>query len=107
MSNKNIARGYDKVKEKIVMPEIHYKIVVKTIEEIENQFFGPHDKLKILDFGCGKGFLLKHLESKGYKLYGYDISKELVDIARKNSKLSKIYNNLPDNNKYDFIIFPK
>ena len=98
MSNKNIARGFDQVKEEIEMPEIYYKVVVNNIKELENQFFDLFDNLKILDFVFGKGFLLKNLESKGYKLYGYDISKELVDIARKNYKLSKIYNNFPDKN---------
>jgi len=35
---------------------------------------------KILDFGCGKGFLVKHLLKKGYKnTFGTDPSKKLLE----------------------------
>jgi len=47
---------------------------------------------KILDAGCGTGNLLKILEDKNanLKLYGVDISKEMLKIARKKLKNVKI-----------------
>ncbi|HAC66285.1 MAG TPA: hypothetical protein DCF68_22805 [Cyanothece sp. UBA12306] len=39
--------------------------------------------LKILDFGCGKGNLVKALTERGYDSYGCDIKEHWVD----NSKL--------------------
>lgn len=47
--------------------------------------------LKILEFGCGSGRLLKHLsEVKGKKIYyvGIDLSNELLKIAKKQIKPS-------------------
>jgi len=32
----------------------------------------------IADFGCGDGGLLRHLQSKGYDVYGYDFSKNSI-----------------------------
>ncbi len=43
---------------------------------------------KILDVGCGKGYLLKELKSKinGLKVYGFDISKYAIDNSHKEVK---------------------
>lgn len=35
---------------------------------------------KILDFGCGAGWLKKELKSKGYSVIGYDKTPEQTDI---------------------------
>src|SRR3989344_1574500 len=47
---------------------------------------------KILDAGCGTGNLLKILEdeNKNLRLYGIDISEEMLKVARKKLKLVKI-----------------
>jgi 2-polyprenyl-3-methyl-5-hydroxy-6-metoxy-1,4-benzoquinol methylase len=45
---------------------------------------------KILDVGCGNGFLLKLLENKDYDLTGLDLSPERVEISKKNIKKAKI-----------------
>lgn len=45
---------------------------------------------KLLDVGCGTGFLLKHADSRGLDTYGVDISQEGVKIARRVSPDSSI-----------------
>lgn len=48
--------------------------------------FNNFEKLKILDFGCGAGHLYALLKDLGFsgEYVGYDISQELVALARKN-----------------------
>lgn len=36
---------------------------------------------KILDYGCGSGFLVGQFQDKGYDAYGVDTSKEAVDFG--------------------------
>tara|TARA_B100000242_G_scaffold286649_1_gene252494 strand:- start:841 stop:1635 length:795 start_codon:yes stop_codon:yes gene_type:complete len=66
----------------------------------------------ILDFGCGKGNLLKRLkeESIGSVLCGIDIfnSQEELDFAKNNSNIEEIkaikpYQNIPFDYKFDII----
>ncbi len=56
------------------------------------EFVNVKKNSKILDAGCGTGNLLKILETKdrALKLYGVDISKEMLKIARKKLKNTKI-----------------
>lgn len=56
------------------------------------EFVNVKKKSKILDAGCGTGNLLKILENenKNLELYGVDISKEMLKIARKKLKIAKI-----------------
>ena len=42
---------------------------------------------KVLDIGCGKGFLVKDLVDLGIDAYGLDISKYGIAQIKKNSKL--------------------
>ncbi|MBD1392913.1 class I SAM-dependent methyltransferase [Mucilaginibacter glaciei] len=37
----------------------------------------------ILDLGCGNGFLVNHLISLGYNIYGTDASEKGIEIARR------------------------
>lgn len=39
-------------------------------------------KAKVLDLGCGPGVETKKLHEKGFEVYGFDLSKELLDIAK-------------------------
>jgi len=39
---------------------------------------------KVLDVGCGEGFLAKFLMEKGNKVWGIDISEQAVELARRN-----------------------
>lgn len=65
-------------------PRKNYKLIIDEI------------KLKkgntLLDVGCGTGEILKKLSTKyiNVKLYGIDISQEMLKIAKKKDKLSKI-----------------
>lgn len=43
---------------------------------------------KVLDFGCGSGASLRFFKSKGFNVYGVDISE--VDIRRAQSRMSDI-----------------
>lgn len=48
---------------------------------------------RILDIGCGKGKAMYLMSKFSFgEIYGYDISKELVDIANQNIKKLKIDN---------------
>jgi len=38
---------------------------------------------KLLDIGCGTGYLLKEADIRGLETYGIDISEEAVKIAKK------------------------
>ena len=38
---------------------------------------------KLLDFGCGQGTTLKFFKDKGFDVYGVDISKTDIDVAKK------------------------
>lgn len=66
----------------------------------------PYD---ILDYGCGVG-KIAGLLAKEFKLsnvYGWDISRESLRVARReNEALKNIYfmDNLPEEQKYDFLI---
>jgi len=41
---------------------------------------------KVLEVACGAGHLMETLERNGYEVTGLDISKEMLEIARKRSK---------------------
>jgi ubiquinone biosynthesis O-methyltransferase len=43
-------------------------------------------KLKILDYGCGVGTLSTYLAKMGHNVYGVDISKKSIDVARVNAR---------------------
>ena len=72
---------------------------------IEN-FINTND-CKILDAGCGTGNHALLLYKKGYDVVGFDLNKEMVDIA--NEKLAHRFSvnnilNFKSNDKYDLII---
>lgn len=62
---------------------------------------------KILDWGCGSGIYAKLLTKKGAKVKGFDISKEMIDIAKDaNPKLDlKVGsgNKIPFNETFDIV----
>ena len=43
----------------------------------------------IIDLGCGSGIMAKELVKKGCNVYGIDVSKEMVNIAKKNVPAAK------------------
>jgi ubiquinone/menaquinone biosynthesis C-methylase UbiE len=62
---------------------------------------------KILDFGCGTGIYAKLLTKKGAKVSGFDISKTMLDIAKKeNPKLDLKFGSgykIPFKEKFDIV----
>ena len=63
---------------------------------------------KILDFGCGTGIYAKKLTQKGARVYGFDVSEEMLGIAKKHApkvtfKLGSGYN-IPFNEKFDIVL---
>lgn len=92
MPLKNQIEFYDKVEiladtgeietwDRIIFPNVIRK---REIELILNQI--PEVKPKrILDFGCGAGWLSKVLSSRGYHVIGIDSSSSLIKSAAKSS----------------------
>ena len=63
---------------------------------------------KILEFGCGTGIYAKILSEDGAKVKGFDISKEMLNIAKKENpkldlKLGSGYN-IPFTEKFDIVL---
>jgi SAM-dependent methyltransferase len=62
------------------------------------------NNIKILDFGCGGGYLLKNIKFNNVSLYGVEINKTARDVAKKNGvKVYKNSNEIPSN-FFDLII---
>jgi len=62
---------------------------------------------KILDWGCGSGIYAKILDNKGAIVKGFDISKEMLKIAKKDNpkldlRLGSGYK-IPFNEKFDIV----
>lgn len=73
----------------------------------------PNKQAKILDIGCGNGWLLKNLQQRGYNnVHGIDPSMACIDYLNNYItgggnymlRLSEIYANSQTLGKYDFII---
>ena len=59
--------------------------------EYINKFL-PKKKLEILEVGCGTGSYSILLSKKNKKVYGIDISNQMILLAKKKAELKKIYN---------------
>jgi ubiquinone/menaquinone biosynthesis C-methylase UbiE len=63
---------------------------------------------KILDFGCGTGIYTKILKKKGAKVKGFDISPEMLRIAKDYVKGVELKqgtgNKIPFNKKFDIVV---
>ena len=80
---------------------------IKILQILEKKFnFKPQS---ILDIACGTGYLINTL-STDYEVTGSDISKEMIDIARRNyPKIDFIVSNMKDlclDKKFDLIMCP-
>ena len=63
---------------------------------------------KVLDYGCGSGIYLKLLKERGANIKGFDISEEMLKIAKKNNlgvelKQGSGYH-IPFKEKFDIIL---
>jgi SAM-dependent methyltransferase len=68
----------------------------RVLHAYHKNFFDLHPQLaqgvKILDLGCGTGEFLAALKSKGAEVYGVDLDREAVGIARNHFGLENIAN---------------
>jgi 2-polyprenyl-3-methyl-5-hydroxy-6-metoxy-1,4-benzoquinol methylase len=67
----------------------------------------PGDVKKVLDIGCGNGFIASHLARKGYAVTGIDVSPDGVILANKAYpdlvfEVASAYDNLADRFGDDF-----
>ncbi len=76
--------------------EISKEVLFKNIDDL---FLKNKYEIKIADFGCGDGRILKRvakfLENKAYsryKIFGYDISEEMIKIAKRKINKDIIFN---------------
>jgi len=82
-----------------------YKFKIKNwYGDIPNFLNNQKSKLKILDFGCGYGFLLKGVNDN-YEKHGVEIDDKLIRILRKNKDIH-IHKNLKTlkKNYFDYIV---
>ncbi len=56
----------------------HAKVILPNVERI----VGARKGLKILEIGCGEGFIARHLAKTGAEVTACDISRELIDIGK-------------------------
>lgn len=54
--------------------------------DLIDSFLRPHGCKRILEVACGTGRLMEILEENGYDVTGLDLSREMLDIARKRCK---------------------
>lgn len=102
ITKEEIAKGYDEIAGKIDLDEDFYK----KCAAVQKTYHG-----KILDIGCGQGFLLKKISEKAEpdsKIFGLDISPKLCEIARRNNPKAAIIQgdaeNLPfEDRQFDFV----
>lgn len=79
------------------------------IAKFMTEYYGLKAGDKILDIGCGKGFLLYDFTKviPGIEVYGVDISKYAIDNSKEEIKLNLQVSNcikLPfDDNSFDFV----
>jgi SAM-dependent methyltransferase len=59
-------------------------------------FSGLQSRGRILDIGCADGRLLKKLKAEGWDIYGIDLDRKSVEVARKNCQTDHIYHGLLD-----------
>jgi len=75
---KRLAWIYDKIYAEI----FPYREIFDLVDEVLRK----HGCDKILEVACGTGHLMEILERNAYQVTGLDISKEMLEIAKKRSK---------------------
>ena len=84
LTKDDIAKGYDAIVDKVGLEPRFYDDCIR----MHSGYRG-----KILDVGCGRGFLLEKLKrvaQVGTQFVGLDISPKLVEIARENNPEARI-----------------
>jgi SAM-dependent methyltransferase len=83
--NKNLTK--DTLDDYFDSGKYHINLLEELLQLHKSSF---KDKI-VLDFGCGTGRLLKWCSIVAKKIYGYDISKEHLNIAKQNVPESELY----------------
>lgn len=72
----------------------------KIIDPLIFDYLGNYRNLKILEVGCGNGYLLQKLAGRAHMVFGLDKSKKLLSIAQHNTnKFNNITLNYGDVSK--------
>ena len=72
------------------------------VEMLKSNGIAQHSR--ILDFGCGTGKHLERIIKEGYKCDGFDISEDMLLVARKLMPQSNFYSDISlIPNKYDLV----
>ncbi|GAH15828.1 unnamed protein product, partial [marine sediment metagenome] len=61
---------------------------------------------RLLDIGCGLGAFLSKAKKRGYKVFGIDINRDTVAVAKKRYGLEGVYA-IDEKELYDHFIFKK
>jgi ubiquinone/menaquinone biosynthesis C-methylase UbiE len=75
--NNLIEKGQDSYQKKLILPNLIRLLEVRRGEVI-------------LDLACGQGFFSREFQKEGAKVIGVDVSKELIDLAKKHNNNSTI-----------------
>lgn len=71
------------------LPDLTLPLAKQIIKEIEISSGGQnlHREIKILDFGCAKGYLVQALRELGYDSYGIDVSEYAISQANVETRI--------------------
>lgn len=84
----------DEFHKKLINPEI-FNFLKNSCEGVK----------KILDVGCGNGYMVKLLRDEGYDAYGMDISRNMINNAKK--RVPEEYLRVDDVQKINPLEYPK
>lgn len=96
--------------------DFSYRQISKIVTKLNNNIHPKHEimkyyqyflenieqKSKILDIGCGNGFLTKKIAEKAKYIVGIDIDKKNIDFAKRNHNKENIRYIYGDITKYNF-----
>ncbi|MEE9437596.1 MAG: class I SAM-dependent methyltransferase [Saprospiraceae bacterium] len=110
--NSHTADGYGKSYDALFKDNPYRKYIwdleKKTLDNIIQEYYN-NKVANYLDFACGTGRIVGHLEQYADKPNGVDISAAMLEVAKKNVKLAKLTkadlttNNVFEGQKFDLI----